>query len=230
MNHKIPNELIRPVVYMVCTGNAARSPMAAAMLRALDTAGRLDIRSAGILVVEGHPIGVRTGRALARHGLTDRRHRSKQLRKSDCGDADLVVVMEPRHIQWVRVNLPEIAGITGSLRRLVRDLPTPIPAAVEQKDNAITAKTDVGTSRPYTNAEVVDAETTAESKTGINPSTHAEAVNVEDLKKRIAALQLADIDPAPWEEVVDPGFGVQEDFDSCSDELQQLVAELYHKF
>lgn len=228
MNHGIPNELIRPVVYMVCTGNAARSPMAAAMLRALDTAGKLDIRSAGILVAEGHPIGARTGRALTRHGLTDRRHRSKQLHKSDCGDADLVVVMEPRHIQWVRVNLPEIADITGSLRRLVRDLPT--PAAVEQKDNVITAKTNADTDSPYTSAEVLDAETTAESKAGINPSAHAEAVNVEDLKKRIAALKLADIDPEPWEEVVDPGFGVQEDFDSCSDELQQLVAELYHKF
>ena len=114
----------RPVVYMVCTGNAARSPMAAAMLRALDTDGRIEVRSAGILALEGHPMGVRTRSALARHGLVDHAHRSRQFRGTDAADADLVVVMEPLHLQWMRRNLPEAAPITGSLRRLARDLPT----------------------------------------------------------------------------------------------------------
>ena len=111
-------------MYMVCTGNAARSPMAAAMLRALDTDGRIEVRSAGILVLEGHPVGVRTRSALARHGLVDHAHRSRQFRGTDAADADLVVVMEPLHLQWMRRNLPEAAPITGSLRRLARDLPT----------------------------------------------------------------------------------------------------------
>lgn len=114
----------RPVVYMVCTGNAARSPMAAAMLRALDTDGRIEVRSAGILALEGHPMGVRTRSALARHGLVDHAHRSRQFRGTDAADADLVVVMEPLHLQWMLRNLPEAAPITGSLRRLARDLPT----------------------------------------------------------------------------------------------------------
>ena len=111
-------------MYMVCTGNAARSPMAAAMLRALDTDGRIEVRSAGILALEGHPMGVRTRSALARHGLVDHAHRSRQFRGTDAADADLVVVMEPLHLQWMRRNLPEAAPITGSLRRLARDLPT----------------------------------------------------------------------------------------------------------
>ena len=114
----------RPVVYMVCTGNAARSPMAAAMLRALDTDGRIEVRSAGILALEGHPVGVRTRSALARHGLVDHAHRSRQFRAADAAETDLVVVMEPLHLQWMRRNLPEAAPITGSLRRLARDLPT----------------------------------------------------------------------------------------------------------
>ncbi len=114
----------RPVVYMVCTGNAARSPMAAAMLRALDTDGRIEVRSAGILALEGHPMGVRTRSALARHGLVDHAHRSRQFRGTDAAAADLVVVMEPLHLQWMLRNLPEAAPITGSLRRLARDLPT----------------------------------------------------------------------------------------------------------
>ena len=111
-------------MYMVCTGNAARSPMAAAMLRTLDTDGRIEVRSAGILALEGHPMGVRTRSALARHGLVDHAHRSRQFRGTDAADADLVVVMEPLHLQWMRRNLPEAAPITGSLRRLARDLPT----------------------------------------------------------------------------------------------------------
>ena len=112
----------RPVVYMVCTGNAARSPMAAAMLRDRDADGRIDVRSAGILTLEGHPIGTRTRSALARHGLVDHAHRSRQFGGADAADADLVVVMEPLHLRWIRRNLPEAAPITGSLRRLARHL------------------------------------------------------------------------------------------------------------
>ena len=166
----------RPVVYMVCTGNAARSPMAAAMLRALDTDGRIDVRSAGVLVLEGHPIGTRTRSALARHGLVDHAHRSRQFRSTDAAAADLVVVMEPLHLRWMRRNLPEAAAITGSLRRLARDLPA----------------------------------------TG-------------DIGQRIASLDLASLDMEPWEEIVDPGAGEQDDFDRCSDDLRLLVAELHRR-
>ena len=115
----------RPVVYLVCTGNAARSPMAAAMLRDLDADGRIDVRSAGVLALEGHPMSARTRSALARHGLVDHAHRSRQFRSTDAAEADLVVVMEPLHLTWMRRNLPEAAPITGSLHRLVRDLAPP---------------------------------------------------------------------------------------------------------
>ncbi len=115
----------RLVVYMVCTGNAARSPMAAAMLRCLDSEERLDVRSAGVLAVEGHPLGVRTRSALARHGLADHDHRSRQLNSRDGAAADLVVVMEPMHLLWIRRELPSLTPITGSLRRLARDLNPP---------------------------------------------------------------------------------------------------------
>ena len=166
----------RPVVYMVCTGNAARSPMAAAMLRDLDPDGRIEVRSAGILVLEGHPMGARTRSALSRHGLVDHAHRSRQLCREDAADADLVVVMEPLHLRWVRRNLPEAAPITGSLRRLARDLPT----------------------------------------TG-------------EIGERVASLGLASLAMAPWEEIVDPGAGEQDDFDRCSDELRLLVTELHRR-
>lgn len=172
----------RPVVYLVCTGNAARSPMAAAMLRAFDTDGRLDVRSAGTLVLEGHPMGTRPRSALARHGLVDHAHRSRQFRASDAAEADLVVVMEPLHLIWMRRNVPEAAPITGSLRRLARYL-----------------------APPHSGSEC------------------------RDLGQRVKALGLETLQPEPWEEVVDPGAGDQEDFDRCSDELRLLVAELHRR-
>ena len=172
----------RPVVYMVCTGNAARSPMAAIMLRALDTDGLIDVRSAGILALEGHPMGTRTRSALARHGLVDHAHRSRQFRATDAAEADLVVVMEPLHLTWMRRSVPEAAPITGSLRRLARDL------APARRDS--------------------------------------ESV---DLGRRVRALGLDALKPEPWEEIVDPGAGVQDDFDRCSDELRLLVAELHRR-
>ena len=172
----------RPVVYMVCTGNAARSPMAAAMLRDLDADGRIDVRSAGILTLEGHPIGARTRSALARHGLIDHTHRSRQFRGGDASAADLVVVMEPLHLHWIRRNLPEAVPITGSLRRLARDL-------APREDEA----------------------------------------GVGDLERRVRALGLGNLEPEPWEEIVDPGAGDQDDFDRCSDELRLLVAELHRR-
>ncbi len=172
----------RPVVYMVCTGNAARSPMAAAMLWDLDSDGRIEVRSAGILTLEGHPIGTRTRSALARHGLIDHAHRSRQFGGEDASDADLVVVMEPLHLHWIRRNLSEAAPITGSLRRLARDLAPP------------RAEADAG-----------------------------------DLARRVRALELDTLEAEPWEEIVDPGAGDQDDFDRCSDELRLLVAELHRR-
>lgn len=115
----------RPVVCFVCTGNAARSVMAAAMLRPL--APDLEVVSAGTHVVEGQPMGVRTRTALAGCGLADLGHRSRQFSADEAG-ADLIAVMEPAHLSWIRSRFPGAAAVAGSLRRLARDLPRPDPA------------------------------------------------------------------------------------------------------
>lgn len=115
----------RPVVCFVCTGNAARSVMAAAMLRAL--APDLEVLSAGTHVVEGQPMGVRTRTALAGCGLADPGHRSRQFSADEAG-ADLIAVMEPAHLSWIRSRFPAAAAVAGSLRRLARDMPRPAPA------------------------------------------------------------------------------------------------------
>ena len=113
----------RPIVCFVCTGNAARSVMAVTMLRSLSS--DLIVRGAGTHVVEGQPMGVRTRTALARHGLLYPHHRSRQFSAEDAR-ADLIVAMEPNHILWIRSQFPTAAAVTGSLRRLARDLPQPL--------------------------------------------------------------------------------------------------------
>jgi protein-tyrosine phosphatase len=47
-----------------------------------------------------------------------------------------------------------------------------------------------------------------------------------ELAGAIATLDLASIDPEPWEEVVDPGGGEQDAFDRCAQELDKLIDEL----
>ncbi len=176
MSNDSPLGRSRPVVCFVCTGNAARSVMAVTMLRAL--AGDLAVGGAGTHVLEGRPMGVRTRTALARYGLVDPHHRSRQFSAAEAGSSALVVAMEPAHILWIRARFPAAAAVTGSLRRLARDLARPGP----------------GHPRP--------------------------------LAGRVAALDLAGIDPEPWEEVVDPGAGDQVDFDNCAAELHRLVGQL----
>lgn len=146
------NDGDRPVVCFVCTGNAARSVMAATMLRALTS--DLEVRSAGTHVVEGQPMGVRTRTALASHGLADPRHRSRQFSEEEAG-ADLIAVMEPAHLSWIRSRFPAAAVVTGSLRRLARDLPRPDLARPRPLSERVAALNLSGV-RPESWEEVAD--------------------------------------------------------------------------
>jgi protein-tyrosine-phosphatase len=112
-----------PMIVFLCTGNAARSVMAAAMLRdRLGPDPSYYVHSAGTLVLPGHPMSVRTRKALERHQLRDPWHRSRQLEGTDVVRADLILTMEADHVAWMRRTHPEGLPITGSLKRVVRDL------------------------------------------------------------------------------------------------------------
>lgn len=122
----------RPHVVFLCTGNAARSVMAGAMLVAHQDGDRAAVRvtTAGTHVIEGQPMSWRTREAIRAVGIEPPPHRSRQLTQADVDDADLIVGLATEHVAYVRRAHPEAAARTATLRRLARDLPAgPEPLA-----------------------------------------------------------------------------------------------------
>ena len=118
-------------IVFLCTGNAARSVMAGAALAA--HLPDWEVTTAGTLVVEGQPMSWRTRAALESVGLAAPLHRSRQASPDDLTRAALVVALAPEHVMWVRRAAAGAAGHTGTLRRLVRDLPgdgRPLPERI----------------------------------------------------------------------------------------------------
>ena len=110
-----------PNVITLCTGNAARSVMAGAILG--ERVPGLDVSTRGTAVIEGLVMSWRTRAALEGLGLKADHHRSCQLTSDDLAGADLVIAMAVEHVEYVRRVEPGAAARTGTLKRLARDLP-----------------------------------------------------------------------------------------------------------
>ena len=111
-----------PVTNLVflCTGNAARSVMGGAIVRA--RRDDIEIVTAGTHVIEGMPMSWRTRDALGALDVAAEGHRSYQLRDGDVAMADLVIAMAGEHVGYVRRVHPQAAARTATLKRLARDL------------------------------------------------------------------------------------------------------------
>ena len=138
-----------PLVVVLCTGNAARSVMAGAMLEAAGVRAR--IVTAGTHVVENQPMSVRTRQALMAAGVAVPSHRSRQLADDHVADGVLVVAMAAEHVRYIRRRHPEAAGRTATVAWLAGHLP-PGPAPLADR----VATMALGTLDPDAQGDVVD--------------------------------------------------------------------------
>ena len=88
-------------VLFVCAGNTCRSPMAAAMARAL-LGPAVHVESAGVSADDGSSATRDAVRAMQERGLDISGHRSRSVRTFDLGDFDLLVALNPTIAQDVR--------------------------------------------------------------------------------------------------------------------------------
>jgi protein-tyrosine-phosphatase len=129
-------------VLILCTGNAARSVMAATSLSARRP--DLQVATGGTLVVDGQPMSIRTRAAIEGVGLTIPRHASRQVHPPDLDAATLVMALAPEHVEWVRRTHEPAAARTATLRRLVRDL-APAPTLRDQVEALAAHRTELET-------------------------------------------------------------------------------------
>ena len=87
-------------VVTLCTGNAARSVMAGAILR--EHVPGLKVTTSGTHVIEGMPMSWRTRDAIASLGLPIPDHRSRQATVAELDSADLVIALAREHVAWMR--------------------------------------------------------------------------------------------------------------------------------
>lgn len=85
--------------------------MAEVVLRSLlpaESAGQVEVRSAGTGAADGAPATELAVATAAGHGLKLESHRARALTPRLLREADLILAMEPRHAEWAKGLAPDV--------------------------------------------------------------------------------------------------------------------------
>lgn len=107
-------------MFFVCTGNQARSPIAAAWTARALASLPVEVGSAGTLPRPPSPILLEAGAIATQLGLDVALHRSSHVASHDLSSADLVVGFELHHVAGAVVDGGAPATKTFLLKELVR--------------------------------------------------------------------------------------------------------------
>lgn len=97
-------------ILVVCVGNICRSPTAEVLLRARLQGAGTQVHSAGLGALVGQPIEPTALALLAEHGHDGSGHRARQLDAEMLRQADLVLAMEPGHVERILALAPHVRG------------------------------------------------------------------------------------------------------------------------
>ncbi|MBF0282591.1 MAG: low molecular weight phosphotyrosine protein phosphatase [Zetaproteobacteria bacterium] len=98
-------------ILVVCVGNICRSPVAERflMLRAPENSG-VQISSAGIGALVDHEADPMMQRLMQERGIDISDHRARQLTHEMSLNAELILVMEQRHLDDIHAATPSVRG------------------------------------------------------------------------------------------------------------------------
>ena len=114
-------------ILVVCVGNICRSPMAEAMLQQALADKGIRIASAGLGALVDKPMDATALEVLREHGGDHPDHKAQQLTRDMVRDYDLILTMEPKHIQDITRIAPEARGKTFLLGKWQGDKAIPDP-------------------------------------------------------------------------------------------------------
>ena len=97
-------------ILTVCTGNICRSPMAEVILRNRLKEEEIDVASAGLMALVGHPAAPLVIKLLDERGLDATIHQARQITIEIAQAAELILVMEQWQKQDLERNIPQIKG------------------------------------------------------------------------------------------------------------------------
>lgn len=114
-------------VLVVCVGNICRSPMAEVLLRSRLSSAGMQFESAGLAALVGNPADPLAEAVLADNGLSAVGHVARQVSQPMLSAADMILVMDKRHVSAVHALAPQSRGKTFLLGRWQGDLAIPDP-------------------------------------------------------------------------------------------------------
>ncbi|QTD40753.1 low molecular weight protein arginine phosphatase [Sporosarcina sp. Te-1] len=105
-------------IYLICTGNTCRSPMAEAILRSKNLS-EIAVRSAGLHAANGFPISMHSETLIQEMDMPYTAV-SRAISKEDVEWADLILTMTVGHKQGVLQRFPEAKGKLYTLKEYTK--------------------------------------------------------------------------------------------------------------